>query len=72
VPASGQPVHLVQHQQLRNGRGIDFRQDFEHVAGLRGGVRRGDIHHVQDQGGVGDLFERGAEGLAPAWWAGSR
>ena len=27
------------------------------------GVRRGNIHHVQDQGGVGDFFERGAEGF---------
>jgi len=57
------PVHLVQHQDLGNLRGADFRQHAQHLGGIFGRRGSGDIHQVQHQRGFLDLFQGGAERL---------
>ena len=68
VPQPGQRhlvggVDLVHHDDLRHRQRVDLA---EHLADRRDLLLRvlvGAVHHVQQQVGVGDLLERGAEGL---------
>ena len=54
-------VGLVQHQQLRNAVGGDFRQHLVDVFNLPITLIIGAVHHVQQQIGMHGFFQRGAK-----------